>query len=267
MTEVDLSMVRGLIFDMDGVLWKDNQPIGNLRKIFQQIDQLDLKVVLATNNATASINSFLDKLAGFGVELKPWQVISSSIVVAQYLCDRYPAGGNVYAVGEAGLKETLAEAGFKHTHKGEIVAVVAGMDRQITYEKLKIATLLIRRGVPFIGTNPDPTFPSPEGLIPGAGSILAAIETAAGVSPKIMGKPEPEIYEVCLERMGLTPDETIAVGDRLSTDIACAQRVGVISGLVLSGVTSRDQAEAWKPKIDWIGSDLTELVNELVDYS
>jgi 4-nitrophenyl phosphatase len=123
--------------------------------------------------------------------------------------------------------------------------------------------LLIRSGMPFIGTNPDKTFPTPEGLVPGAGAILASVEAATSVQPIIVGKPSPEMYLVALERMGVYPASTVVVGDRLETDIAGGQQLGCKTGLVLSGVTGFQAARAWVPSPDWIEPDLTALLDRL----
>jgi 4-nitrophenyl phosphatase len=140
---------------------------------------------------------------------------------------------------------------------------VAGIDRQISFEKLKIATLLIRSGVPFYGTNPDRTFPTPEGLIPGAGAILAALETACDQAPIIAGKPHTALLEVSLERLGTRPEETLMVGDRLETDILGGQKAGCKTALVLSGVSTRAQAQQMKPPPDFISETLQTLVQIL----
>jgi 4-nitrophenyl phosphatase len=137
------------------------------------------------------------------------------------------------------------------------------MDRCLTYDQLARATLLIRSGLPFIGTNPDRSFPTPQGLVPGVGAILAAVETASDVKPVIVGKPQPEMYRFALERLGLTPQETLVVGDRAETDILGAQKIGCRTALVLSGVTSPQAAQDWKPAPDWIGPDLTSLLLDL----
>jgi len=105
------------------------------------------------------------------------------------------------------------------------------MDRQVTYNKLKQATLLIRSGLPFIGTNPDRTFPTPQGLVPGSGAILAALEAATDQTPLILGKPSPEMYQVAMERMSVRPENTLVIGDRLETDIVGAQRLGCLTAL------------------------------------
>ena len=262
MVPANTQKVKALILDMDGVLWRDNQPIGDLPTIFSIIKQRGWKVTLATNNATLSVEQYLDKLAGFGVNLVPEQIVNSTMAVLHYLSRRYPQGGPIYVVGESSLIQTLAESNFENSEKATL-AVIVGMDRGVTYEKLRRATLLIRSGVPFIGTNPDKTFPTPEGLVPGAGAILAAVEAATSVQPIIVGKPSPEMYRVALERMGEYPASTVVVGDRLETDIAGGQQLGCKTGLVLSGVTGLQAARSWTPSPDWIEADLTALLDKL----
>ena len=258
----DPRKIRGLILDLDGVLWLDTQPIGDLPDIFRRIGALGLKVVLATNNATRTVQQHLEKVASFGVRLEPWQVVNSAQAVASYLLHLYPQGGGVFVVGEPALVETLAEAGFTH-READVVAVVGSMDRAMSFSKLKQATLLIRAGAVFVGTNPDRTFPTPEGLIPGSGSLLALLEVASDVAPVICGKPSPEMYAIALERMGLTAGEALVVGDRSETDITGAQVLGCPCALVLSGVTSPAQASAWQPQPDWIEADLEAVVRRL----
>jgi 4-nitrophenyl phosphatase len=254
----DKSKLRGLILDMDGVLWRGTAPLGNLPAIFKKITASGWRVIMATNNASRSPQQYVDTLSGFGVTVDPWQVINSGLVTAHYLKERHPKGGNVFVVGEESLVEILRNAGFPPGK--DPVAVVVALDRGLTYQKLTEAALLIRSGIPFIGTNPDISFPIPEGQAPGAGAILAALETTTGVSPTIMGKPQLEMYKVALERLKTSPETTLVVGDRLETDILGAQKMGCPSGLVLSGVTSLEAARKWQPAPDIIADDLTQLM-------
>jgi 4-nitrophenyl phosphatase len=168
----------------------------------------------------------------------------------------------VFVVGEQALVETLAQAGFWLAEQG-VLAVVGSIDRKLTYDKLRRATLLVRAGAPFLASNSDRTFPTPEGLVPGAGSVLAALQAATDVQPVICGKPSPALYEIALERMGLRPEQALVVGDRAETDIAGAQALGCPCALVLSGVTSLAQAQAWTPAPDWVEPDLTAVVQRL----
>lgn len=262
MSQLTLQSIRGLILDMDGVLWKDNESIGDLASIFQKINQMGLSVVLATNNATRTVEQYQEKVRGFGVELAPWQFVNSAHATASYLCKTFPGGGPIFIVGSDALRDTLAKAGYCYREEN-VLAVVAGMDRVLTYEKLRRATLLIRSGIPFIGTNPDKTFPTPEGLTPGTGAILAAIQASCDQEPVICGKPAPEMYHIAMQRMNLTPEETLVIGDRAETDIIGAQAIGCRSALVLSGVTTMKQAHAWTPPPDIIAENLQAVLETL----
>ena len=256
--------IRGIVLDMDGVLWKDTRPIGNLPAIFDRMHSVGLKVMLATNNATMTVEQYLEKLKGFGVVLDSWEIITSAHGVADALVKAFPAKGAVFVVGENGVITALCEAGFSvitdPDDETQVVAVVAGMDRGLSYRKLSRSMSHIRAGASFYGTNPDATFPTPAGLVPGAGSVLAAIQAAAGKDPIVIGKPSPFMFRLCAERMQLNMPEILMVGDRLETDIAGAQAVGARTGLVLSGVSTAEQAAHWQPQPDLIAQDLSSLV-------
>jgi 4-nitrophenyl phosphatase len=256
--------IRGLILDMDGVLWQDGSPIGALPAIFDALRLRQIKVALATNNATKTVEEYLDKLAGFGVVLEPWQVVTSSNATADVLAAAFPRRGPVFVIGENGLVAALRQAGFfpltDADDETRPVAVVAGIDRDVSYGKLRRATLHIRMGVPFYGTNPDKTFPTPLGLVPGAGAILAAIEAATDVAPMVIGKPSPLMMQISLDRLGLSAEEVLVVGDRLETDVAAGQAAGMRTALVLSGVSSPAEAAAWRPAPTLVAPTLSALL-------
>lgn len=254
--------IKSLILDMDGVIWRDSEPIGDLQKIFTAIAAKGLRFVFATNNSTKSVDQYIKKLAGFGIQVKPDQIFTSAKATAHTLAARFPKGGNVFIIGMQGLTESLKDSSFSHSPQDPL-AVVAGMDTNLTFEKLRVATLLIRAGAPFIGTNPDKSFPSPDGLIPGAGSMLAAIEAATDVAPEIIGKPKPIMFQHALEYLGTDPQETLVVGDRLETDIAGGQAAGCQTGFVLTGASSKEQGENWNPPIDYIAADFSTLVDTI----
>jgi len=264
MKALHFESIKALILDMDGVIWRGDTPIGDLPAIFGELQQRRLLVALATNNSTLSTTQFLEKIRQFGVSLEDWQIVNSAQATAHYLRRRYPIGGSVFIVGETGLIQTLAEAGYRQGEKN-VLAVVAGLDRELTYASLCKAAMLIRSGAEFIGTNPDRTLPTNEGLIPGAGSVLAFLESATDVKPTIVGKPAPEMYRLAMERLGATPEQTLVVGDRLETDIAGAQELGCRSALVLSGATSeKDYAQRKSISApDLVVQDLTNLLDYL----
>jgi 4-nitrophenyl phosphatase len=260
MTNNFFASIDALILDMDGVLWRGNESIGDLKTIFNRIDDIGWKVIFATNNATRTTEQYLDLLSSFGVCAEAWQIISSATAVVHYLKKHYPRGGPVFIIGEQGLIDACNENGFYHSNT-EALAVIAGMDWKLTYEKLRLATLLLRSGIPFIGTNPDHTFPTPQGLVPGAGAILGALTIASDVTPIIAGKPEPSMYQIALERLNIPANHVLVVGDRPETDIAGAQIIGCHTALVLSGVTNTEQANAWQPAPDIIADNLESIVS------
>lgn len=252
--------IKGVILDMDGVLWKDSHAIGNLQSIFKRFEEHHLPVILATNNATRTVKQYIHKLASMGVKLEDWQIATAGQAVIYHLKQKYPLQSKVYVVGMDSLKSMISDAGYILSDS-DVVAVVVGMDRSINYEKITIASNLIRNGAEFIGTNPDKTFPTPEGLVPGAGSIIAAVATAAETEPEFVGKPGKVLMDLAMSRLkGVSPNQILMVGDRLETDIAAAQSSGCRSALVLSGVTTSEMAKNWLPNPDFIFNDLSELV-------
>lgn len=254
--------IKALILDMDGVLWRDTEPIGDLPSIFSKITKMGLKVVFATNNATRDESQYIDKLSSFGISATPEQIVNSSLATAMTLKKIYPEGGPVFLIGEQGLVNILSRYGFYPSEESPL-CVVVGMDRWVTYEKMSKASLLIGKGLPFYGTNPDKSFPTPEGQTVGTGAILAAIEAATSIEPIVCGKPYPQMMDLALERMGLTPQEAMVVGDRYETDILGGVNANCVTTLVLSGVTPEEKVPSLDPKPDYVYADLNALVDDL----
>jgi 4-nitrophenyl phosphatase len=255
-----LKSIRNLIIDMDGVLYLGDQPMPGLPAFFDFVRDRDIRFQLVTNNSSLTPMMYVEKMARMGVTVPESSVLTSSIATADYLIARYPKGSHVFAIGEEGLLSALQQAGFVLSRRNP-VAVVVGFDRDITYNKLREATLLIRSGVPFIATNPDPTLPVPEGHIPGTGTLVAAVAAATDQAPVFMGKPEPLLMEQAMARMGATPETTAAIGDRPETDILSAQRAGILSILTLAGATDRERLAAFDIHPDIILQDITELAS------
>jgi 4-nitrophenyl phosphatase len=223
---------------MDGVLWLGDTPLPGLVEFFDFLRRRSIPFILATNNASKTPHQYTEKLAGFGVAVKPEEILNSSLAAAAYLKREFASGAPIHLLGMDGLYEAVAAAGFTIVPDASrpVEAVVAGADFKLTYDKLKYAALLIQRGARFIGTNPDLTYPFVEGLAPGAGAILAALEATTGVAPIIIGKPKPFMFEVAMEMMGSTPNQTAMLGDRLETDILGGQQAGVTTILLTTGI-------------------------------
>jgi len=260
----DLRSLKGLIIDMDGVLWHGDRPLPGLPEFFSSLNQHQIRFMLATNNNTQRPESFVAKAAKFGVEIDTAQIVTASIATVHYLRSRYRPGSRIYVVGEAALKSLITESGFIVADT-VVDAVVVTLDRQLTYEMLKRATLLIRDGAEFIVPNLDPSYPTPEGFVPGGGAVVAAVATASDKHPIAIGKPESWMFQICMERMQTQAVETASLGDRLSTDIAGGQRLGLKTILVLSGVTSTTDLEASPIHPTWVFQGLEDLPRALND--
>lgn len=257
------SNIKALILDMDGVIWKGDAPIGDLPATFNRIRERGLKFVFATNNGTLTPEDYREKLSKLGVDVDAAQVVTSALGIAFMLSQKYPRGTKVFMIGEDGIRVALEEKGFEILsveNAPQAQAVVMGIDRTVNFQKVAEATLLVRAGIPFYTTNTDRTFPTPRGEIPGSGAWVSVIQTATNVEPIIAGKPFPYLMELALEKLGTKKEETLVVGDRLETDVAAGQGVGCPTALVLSGVSTRKQADAWTPKMDVIAESLAELV-------
>ena len=254
------SPIKALILDMDGVLYRHNDPIGDLPAIFNRVGDLGIKVMYATNNTMSTPEMYRDKLRRMGVAAEAEQIITSSVATAYALRRRFPQGGPVYMVGEVGLRSALEAQGFYHAEQ-DVLAVVSGMDKGFTYDMMVRAVRLLLKGAPFIGTNPDLLYPTPDGPAIGTGGVLAIMEACSGVHPHIIGKPFPAMMEMALDKLNVLPQETLVVGDRLNTDIAAGQAAGCRTALVLTGISTREEAEQWQPKPDLIADDLTAILN------
>ncbi len=267
---LDLQTIENLIIDMDGVLWHGDTPLPGLGAFFATLDELGIGYVLATNNATRVAAQYSDKLAGFGVAVPPQRIMTSAEVTAANLARRYPPQARMYVVGEDGLRQALAAQGFTlAAHEGLVVPgtrvelVVVGLDRRACWEQLASACYLVQNGAHFVGTNGDVSYPTEMGPLPGAGALLALVETATGVAPQIMGKPAPAMYEEALRWLGGAAAATAVVGDRLDTDIAGARRAGLAGILLLSGVTGREQLAGAVVQADMVLEDIRELAQRL----
>jgi 4-nitrophenyl phosphatase len=263
---IELSAIRHLIIDMDGVLWLGNQPMPGLVEFIDTLRRLGIQFVLATNNASKSTEEYVEKLAQFDVKVYPEEILTSPQATAAYLSQHAP-NARIYVIGEPGLVSELTRKGLAVV-SGDSPAgathVVVGWDRQLTYAKLVDACLLVRAGATFIGTNPDVTYPDARGIIPGNGATLAALRVSTDVEPIIIGKPQPEMMIQAMRRMGSTPENTAVLGDRLDTDILGGINAGLTTLLVLSGVTSGDVATAHPVKPDYIFQDIREIAANLV---
>lgn len=260
----DLSWVEGFIIDMDGVLWRGRTILDGVPELFEFIEKNQLRYVLATNNATATQEEFAGRLQSASIEIPLENILTSALATASYLAERYPESADVLVIGANGLRQALTEQGFTLVEEAERAqAVVVGMDPTVDWKRLAEATLAIRAGAFFIGTNPDPSFPTERGQVPGNGAILAALEAASGEKPMVIGKPEPHLYQQAVARLEIEPEKTLILGDRLETDIQGGLNLGAPTALLLTGVTDQAAAKASDIKPSYVFADLPELLASL----
>ena len=265
--------INALIIDMDGVLWHGNNPLPGLKEFFSTLRKHQLPFILATNNASLTAAQYISKLDTMGVSVSPNEVLTSGMATAHYLAQKFdPTITDIYVIGESGATQPLKEQGFTVTERHDpknfdsayaADIVVCGLDRTLSWDKLATATLNIRAGAHFFGTNGDTTLPTERGATIGNGAILAALEAASGVKPTLIGKPEPIMYRQAMTLLGADPTQTIAIGDRLNTDILGAVNAGIRSLMVLTGISSEDELKTIDYQPTWIMQDIRDITKAL----
>jgi HAD superfamily hydrolase (TIGR01450 family) len=242
------ALVRGydqLILDLDGCVWIGGEPIEGSVEAIAALRDAGKRVAFVTNNPRKAGEEYVQALWAIGVQASLADVVTVGGAV-QHLLAETRSGRTAFVIGTDSFLEHVDDAGLKVLNGTDLatradVVVVAGTD-DLVYEDLRVATLALRRGADFLATSRDPTHPMPDGLWPGTGAILAAIEYATGRTAAIVGKPEPQLVLTAIDRMG--EGRTLAVGDRLDTDVAGAAKAGVDAALVLTGGSTREEVAA-----------------------
>jgi 4-nitrophenyl phosphatase len=258
---------RAFVFDMDGVLYRGDAALPGVNDLLNALAIRDRSFMLATNNSMATPAEYVRKLAKMGIEVPEESILTSAMATRDYLRETLPPGAGVFVIGMPSLREQLfLDSDFQPVQYGEQApdAVVVGLDKTFTYEKLAMANEAIRAGARFVATNADATLPTEAGLVPGCGSLVAAVATASGQVPTVIGKPEPLILEMALERLGAEPDESVMIGDRLDTDIVAGVRAGMLTVLVLTGVSTREEIASSPVLPDLVFTDLPAVLEALV---
>jgi 4-nitrophenyl phosphatase len=226
---------RGIIADLDGVVYRGHTPIDSAVESFAIWREAGIPYCFVTNNSTRTTAEVAAKLTAMGIPTSPDQVISSATGTNAILRKAWPRGGRAFVLGAPSLVQAVEDAGLDIAETG-VDCVVVGLDRSLTYERLDRAVGLVLSGAKLIGTNPDVLLPKDDGFEPGAGSLLAAIVAATRVEPIIVGKPQPHLIHDAVACLGIRHEHAIMIGDQLDTDIVAAQKAGVFSVLVETGV-------------------------------
>jgi glycerol 3-phosphatase-2 len=248
--------------DLDGVIWRGDEPVPGSPDAVAQLRATGFVVGFMSNNSSLPVGDVVAKLRGFGIDASPEEVLTSALAAADLLADDLPPGARVLVCAGPGVVESLAAAGFEPVREPPAAAVVVGLSRDFDFDALERASRAVREGARFIATNLDATFPVSGGrLLPGAGSIVAAVATAADRQPEVAGKPCAPAAAMVHRRLGR---HGVMVGDRPSTDGEFAARLGWPFALVLSGVARQSPGPGEEavpdPVPPYVADDLAALV-------
>jgi 4-nitrophenyl phosphatase len=248
--------VRLVIFDLDGVIYRGAEGIEGAAELVEWLHHRGVLVRFATNNSMVEREGYVERLAALGIRTSADEIVTSTSATIAHLALHAPEVRTLLAIGAEGMETELAAAGFDVVmaaaaaapgYLGEPLeraydAVVVGLDPRLDYQRLAVAMTAVAAGARLVATNADARYPTPAGFLPGAGSIVAALATATGVTPDVIGKPAPAMFEAILESTGVAPAEAVVVGDNPAADVVGARRAGIAAVLVLTGVADAASA-------------------------
>jgi glycerol 3-phosphatase-2 len=260
-----------VVLDLDGCVWIGSEPTPHAPEAIAELRASGRRVAFVTNDPRRSTEDYVAKLWSVGVQASVADVVTVGGATQRLLHEEH-AGRTAFVIGTDAMRRHVADAGLGVLNGTGLavradVVVVAGTDT-LGYDDLRVANLALRRGADLVATSRDPTYPTAEGLAPGTGAILAAVEYASAAVARIVGKPEPELFRTALDRLG--DGRTLVVGDRLDADVGAAAKAGLDAALVLTGGTSREEAEAApEPRPRFVADSLASLILDeplLVDH-
>ncbi len=247
--------------DMDGVLVHEGRLIPGADQFIDRLKETGTPFLVLTNNSIHTPRDLAFRLRHTGIDIPAEAIWTSALATAAFLDDQRP-GGSAYVVGEAGLTTALHDIGYVLTDS-EPDYVVLGETRTYSFEAVTTAVRLIRAGARFVATNPDPTGPSDEGVLPATGSVAALMSRASGVDPYFVGKPNPLMMRAALNRMQAHSETTVMVGDRMDTDIVAGLEAGLRTVLVLSGIMQADEVDRFPFRPSRVVASIADLVEDV----
>ncbi|MEA2287210.1 MAG: 5-nucleotidase [Solirubrobacteraceae bacterium] len=253
--------IRSWLMDMDGVLVHEEQAIPGADRFLARLRETATPFLVLTNNSIYTRRDLAARLVASGLDVPEESIWTSALATARFLEYQRP-GGSAFVIGEAGLTTALHQAGYTLTER-EPDYVILGETRTYSFERITRAIRLILGGARFIATNPDPTGPAPEGPLPATGSVAALISRATGVAPYFIGKPNPLMMRSALNAIEAHSETTAMIGDRMDTDVVAGLEAGLEAILVLTGVTTRAEAERFPYRATRVAGSVADLVDEV----
>ena len=254
---------RLFLLDMDGTIYLDNDLFDGTTEFLDYVKRIGGKYIFLTNNSSKSVDKYIEKLKKLGIESTKDDFLTSTNATILHL--KTKDYKKIYAFGTASFKEQLSDAGFNITDKLEddIDCLCMGFDTELSFQKLEDACILLGKGVDYIATNPDWVCPTWYGYVPDCGSVAEMLFKATGRRPLFIGKPEPAMALLAMEKYGYPKEQTILLGDRLYTDIACGINAGISTVFVLSGEGTMDDLKVREEKPEFVFENIREFFNEL----
>jgi HAD superfamily hydrolase (TIGR01450 family) len=249
------------ILDLDGCVWIGDEPTPRAVEAVEALRDAGKNIAYATNDPRSATEDYVARLWKIGIRASMSDVVTVGGAL-QHLLAETRSGRTAFVIGTEALRRHVAEAGLKILNGTDLasraeVVVVGGTDK-LVYNDLRVGSLAARRGADFLATARDPTYPQPDGLWPGTGAILAAVEVASGRTAEIVGKPEPQLLFTALDRLG--EGRTLVVGDRVDTDLSAARAAELDAALVLTGGTKREALNGFEPEPVAVTENLAELL-------
>ena len=252
------------LLDMDGTIYLDEDLFDGTLDFLEYVRKIGGKYIFLTNNSSKSVDKYMEKLKRLGIETTPDDFLTSTNATVLYLKKQNYC--KIYAFGTTSFKEQLREADLPITDclEEDIDCLCMGFDTELTFQKLEDACILLNRGVDYIATNPDWVCPTWYGYVPDCGSVSQMLYNATKRNPKFIGKPEPTMALLAMEKTGFGPEETVVMGDRLYTDIACGVNAGISTIFVLSGEGTLEDVEQSDVKPEYIYENIRKVYQDLM---
>jgi NagD protein len=257
----DRKPVESWLTDMDGVLVHEGEPIPGAPEFIKRLRDSGKPFLILTNNSIYTARDLQARLTRMGFDVPETAIWTSALATAQFLSDQRP-NGTAYVIGEAGLTTALHNAGYILSNM-EPDYVVLGETRTYSFTAITTAIRLILDGARFICTNPDPTGPSNEGVLPAVGSVAALISKATNVEPYFVGKPNPMMMRSALNTIGAHSESTAMIGDRMDTDVLCGLEAGLETILVLSGISALAEVDRFPYRPSRVVNSVADLIDEV----
>lgn len=253
---------KAYLIDLDGTMYKGTDEIDGAAQFIDYLNRNHIPLLYVTNNSTKTPEQVVKKLREMKIDANPDEIVTSALATADFISEEHP-NASVYMLGGNGLKTALTEAGLTVKTDEDVDYVVIGLDEEVTYEKLAVATLGVRNGAKFLSTNPDVSIPKERGFLPGNGAITSVVSVSTGVQPQFIGKPETIIMDKALDILGLNKEDVAMVGDLYDTDIMSGINVGIDTIHVQTGVTTYEEIQTKEVPPTYSFADLNVAIAEL----